>query len=125
MPSNLEVVTMLKLELKFKDKILKQIETDRSEITIGRSNNNDIQIDNMAVSKEHAKIIRTPDGYGLVDLDSTNGTLLNDKEVKQAKLAPKDNLTIGKHTLLIKSTGAPEVAAEDLADKTIKVATST
>ncbi len=115
---------MLKLELKFKDKILKQIETDQSEITIGRSNNNDIIIDNLAVSKEHAKIIKLPDGYGLVDLDSTNGTLLNNKDVKKANLAPQDILIIGKHTLLIKSTGATKAAAADLADKTVKVATS-
>ena len=48
---------MLKIELAFKGKILKQIETDKSEISIGRGNNNDIQIDNLGVSKTHAKII--------------------------------------------------------------------
>ncbi len=115
---------MLKIELRFKDKILKQIETDKSEITIGRSNNNDIQIDNLAVSKEHAKIIKLPDGYGLVDLDSTNGTLLNDKDIKKAKLAPQDTLTIGKHTLQIRSIDKKKAAVEDLADKTVKVTTS-
>lgn len=113
---------MLKLDLMFKDKVLKQIETDQSEITIGRGNNNDIIIDNLAVSKEHAAIVKIPDGYGLVDLDSTNGTLLNDKDITKANLAPQDRITIGKHTLLIKSTGASTATAEDLADKTVKVA---
>jgi pSer/pThr/pTyr-binding forkhead associated (FHA) protein len=115
---------MLKIELKFKGKILKLIETDQSEITIGRSNTNDIQIDNLSVSKEHAAIIKLPDDYAVVDLNSTNGTFLNDKEVQKAVLAPQDTLTIGKHTLHIKSTGARKSAPEELADKTVKVSTS-
>jgi pSer/pThr/pTyr-binding forkhead associated (FHA) protein len=115
---------MLKLALRFKDKTLKQIESDKNEITIGRGNNNDIVIDNLAVSKEHAKIIKLPDGYELVDLDSTNGTLLNDKDIQKAKLAPQDVLTIGKHTLIIKSTDPRKAAAADLADKTVKVSPS-
>ncbi|MGD8345226.1 MAG: FHA domain-containing protein [Desulfobacterales bacterium] len=115
---------MLKLELKFKDKILKLIETDQSEITIGRGNNNDIIIDNLAVSKEHAAIVKLPDGYGLVDLDSTNGTLLNDKDIKKASLGPQDKISIGKHTLHIRSIDDRNAAVEDLADKTVKVSTT-
>lgn len=115
---------MIKLDLMFKDKVLKHIESDQSEITIGRGNNNDIIIDNLAVSKEHAAIVKLPDGYGLVDLKSTNGTLLNDKDIQKASLAPQDRITIGKHTLIIKSIGSPTAAAADLADKTVKVATS-
>ena len=115
---------MLKIELKFKDKILKQIETDKNEITIGRGNGNDIQIDNLAVSTMHAKIIKLQNDYEVVDLNSTNGTFLNDKAVKKATLAPQDTLTIGKHMLQIKSTGASNTAAADLADRTVKVSPS-
>jgi pSer/pThr/pTyr-binding forkhead associated (FHA) protein len=118
-----EVGTMLKIELKFKDKILKHIETDKSEITIGRGTNNDIQIDNLGVSKTHAKIIKNPDAYTVVDLNSTNGTILNDKQIKKAKLAPQDILIIGKHTLSITSIDEVKAPVEDLADKTIKVST--
>jgi pSer/pThr/pTyr-binding forkhead associated (FHA) protein len=114
---------MLKIELKFKGKILKQIETDKSQITIGRGNNNDIQIDNLGVSKTHAKIIKNPDAYTVVDLNSTNGTILNDKQIKKANLAPQDILTIGKHTLSITSIDEAKASVEDLADKTIKVST--
>ena len=118
-----EVGRMLKIELTFKGKILKQIETDKGEITIGRGSNNDIQIDNLGVSKTHAKIIKNPDAYTVVDLKSTNGTILNDKQVKKAKLAPQDILTIGKHTLSITSIDEAKASVEDLADKTIKVST--
>ena len=114
---------MLKIELMFKDKILKEIETDKKEITIGRGNHNDIIIDNLAVSKEHASIVKLQDGYGIVDLNSTNGTLLNDKDVKKAKLAQQDTITIGKHTLQIKSIDGSSAAVDDLADKTVKITT--
>jgi pSer/pThr/pTyr-binding forkhead associated (FHA) protein len=114
---------MLKIELTFKGKILKQIETDKGEITIGRGTNNDIQIDNLGVSKTHAKIIKGPDAYAVVDLNSTNGTILNAKQIKKAKLAPQDILTIGKHTLSITSIDEARTPVEDLADKTIKVST--
>ena len=114
---------MLKIELAFKGKILKQIETDKSEITIGRGNNNDIQIDNLGVSNAHAKIIKNPDAYTLIDLNSTNGTILNDKPIKKADLALQDILTIGKHTLSITSIDKAKATVEDLADKTIKIST--
>ena len=114
---------MLKIELAFKGKILKQIETDKSEITIGRANKNDIQIDNLGVSNAHAKIIKYPDAYAVIDLNSTNGTMLNNKQIKKAKLAPQDILTIGKHTLSITSIDGSKASVEDLADKTIKVST--
>jgi pSer/pThr/pTyr-binding forkhead associated (FHA) protein len=112
---------MLKIELAFKGKILKQIETDKNEITIGRGNNNDIQIDNLGVSKTHAKILKNANAYTVVDLDSTNGTVLNDKQIKKADLAPQDILTIGKHTLSITSMDEAKASFEDLADRTIKV----
>ena len=119
----IEVSSMLKIELSFKGKILKQIQTDKVEITIGRGSNNDIQIDNLGVSKTHAKIIKNQNAYTVVDLNSTNGTILNDNQIKNADLAPQDILTIGKHTLSILSIDEAKASVEDLADKTIKVTT--
>ncbi len=112
---------MLKIELKFKDKILKHIETDKSEITIGRGANNDIQIDNLAVSHTHAKLVKQPGNYRVEDLKSTNGTHLNDISIQKANLSPNDIVTIGKHDLKIKSMDETKPAVEDLADKTVKI----
>lgn len=112
---------MLKIELKFKDKVLKHIETDKSEITIGRAANNDIQIDNLAVSNNHAKLVKESGAYRVEDLNSTNGTHLNDIAVQKANLNPDDIVTIGKHDLKIASMDETKPAVEDLADKTIKV----
>jgi pSer/pThr/pTyr-binding forkhead associated (FHA) protein len=112
---------MLKIKLKFKDKVLKHFETDKSEISIGRGTNNDIQIDNLAVSNAHAKIIRHPDHYTVEDLKSTNGTFLNEKQITEARLNPNDIVTIGKHRLEIDLTDETQAPVQDLADKTVKV----
>ena len=87
--------------LKFNDQVLKTIETDKEVVSIGRNANNDIQIDNLSVSKNHAQIIRDKDSYRVEDLNSTNGTYLNEKMVSKAELKHKDVLTVGKHTLEI------------------------
>ncbi len=92
---------MIKLELKFKNKVLKKIETEISEITIGRSPNTDIQIDNLAVSNQHARIIKQKDQYVVEDLNSTNGTLLNNEKISKAILKHNDIVGVGKHTLVI------------------------
>jgi len=92
---------MLTILLKFNDKVLKTIETDKDVVSIGRNVNNDIQIDNLSVSKNHAKITRDKDSYRVEDLNSTNGTYLNEKMVSKAELKHKDVLTVGKHTLEI------------------------
>lgn len=112
---------MLKIELKFKDKILKHIDTDKGEITIGRGANNDIQIDNLAVSNTHAKLIKQAGTYRVEDLNSTNGTHLNNISIQKANLSPNDIVTIGKHDLQIKSIDDIKPVVEDLADKTVKI----
>jgi pSer/pThr/pTyr-binding forkhead associated (FHA) protein len=90
---------MLTILLKFNDKLLKTIETDKDSITIGRNATNDIQIDNLSVSKQHAKISRIAGDYHVEDLNSTNGTYLNEKMISIDALKDKDIITVGKHTL--------------------------
>ena len=92
---------MLTILLKFKDKLLKTIEIDKDVITIGRIASNDIQIDNLSVSKNHAEITNTNAGYVIKDLDSTNGTFVNEEAVSSAALNHEDIVTVGKHNLVI------------------------
>jgi pSer/pThr/pTyr-binding forkhead associated (FHA) protein len=93
---------MIKLQLKFKDKILKELVTDKNEITIGRDTANDICIDNLAASSRHARVIKGPDDqYTIEDMNSTNGTFVNGKEVMMQILGNNDKITIGKHTILV------------------------
>lgn len=72
-----------------------------STLTIGRDKNNDICLDNPAVSRCHAKIYKQGWPFYVEDLKSTNGTFLNGKAVSwKAALSRNDKITIGKHTLV-------------------------
>lgn len=92
---------MIRIEVKFNNVVLKEFESDQKEITIGRSEDNDIPIDNMAVSGEHAKIVQAEGPCHIVDLASTNGTFVNEKRIFRCDLKEGDRITIGKHTLVI------------------------
>ena len=80
---------MLCLLLKFKNSEIKTIETEKVEITIGRNPNCDIHIDNLGVSKRHAKIYKQDGAYVIEDLNSTNGTYVN-----QTRLSPGQQVRI-------------------------------
>lgn len=92
---------MLTLLLKFNDKILKTIESEKNEIMIGRNTENDIVIENLAVSKAHARIVNQDEAYFIEDLNSTNGTYLNKIRVTKKDLKNNDIIIIGKHSLEI------------------------
>ena len=111
---------MLKILLKLKNTELKTLETDKAMITIGRNKNSDIYINNLGVSKKHARIVRRNGVYIIEDLNSTNGTLLNNERIAKAKLTGNDVVTLGKHTLLISSQDGRN-ATRDIAEPTIKV----
>lgn len=92
---------MLTITLKFNDTVLNKIETDKELISIGRNPSNDIHIDNLSVSKKHARIIKKQGEYFIEDLNSTNGTYVNEIKINSQKLNREDMITIGKHTLNI------------------------
>ena len=92
---------MIKVMLKFKDKVLKEVKTIDKSITIGRETDNVIRIDNPAVSKHHARIIKEQDQFFIEDLNSTNGTYIKEKPVSRLALRDEDEITIGKHILKI------------------------
>jgi pSer/pThr/pTyr-binding forkhead associated (FHA) protein len=91
---------MPKLILKFKEALLKEIPLDKDSLTIGRTDDNDLKIDNMAVSGHHAKLIRENGDVVLIDLNSLNGTYVNGQKVSKWILKNSDLVTIGKHTLV-------------------------
>jgi len=91
---------MAKLILKFKEATLEEIPITKPAITIGRVDKNDIKIENLAVSREHAKIVKDEDRYIIEDLNSLNGTFLNEKRVMKGILRNNDEILVGKHTLV-------------------------
>jgi pSer/pThr/pTyr-binding forkhead associated (FHA) protein len=103
---------VLRIILKFNNTVLRELKIDQDEIIIGRDASNDIQIDNMAVSREHAKIVTGPDYYFIEDLNSTNGTFVNGKKIKKKFLKEDDEISIGKHALQIFLEENPEIMKE-------------
>jgi pSer/pThr/pTyr-binding forkhead associated (FHA) protein len=90
---------MAKLILSVDGTVLKEFSLTKERITIGRKAHNDIQVDNLAVSGEHAAIITILNDSFIEDLNSTNGTLVNGKPVKKHFLQHNDVIEIGKHKL--------------------------
>jgi len=106
---------MGKLILTLDSQELAQYELEKERYTIGRLADNDIHIDNMAVSGHHALIINILKDSFLEDLNSTNGTYVNGKLIKKHALQEGDVITIGRHALKYVS-GKPAAAAGDADD---------
>jgi pSer/pThr/pTyr-binding forkhead associated (FHA) protein len=88
-----------KLILSLNNSVLGQFTLGKERIVLGRNAENDIQVDNLAVSGQHAAIITILNDSFLEDLDSANGTYVNGKLVKKHALKNSDVVTIGKHEL--------------------------
>jgi len=91
---------MAKLILQFKGANIKEFLLEKTAITIGRDPKNDIVIDNLAVSRFHTKITQQGNNYFVEDLQSGNGTFLNEQRVEKEILKHNDAITVGKHTLV-------------------------
>jgi pSer/pThr/pTyr-binding forkhead associated (FHA) protein len=90
---------MAKLILSLDGILLKEQELTKERTTIGRKAHNDIQIDNLAVSGEHAVIVTILNDSFLEDMGSTNGTVVNGASVKKHFLQNSDVIEIGKYKL--------------------------
>jgi predicted component of type VI protein secretion system len=90
---------MAKLIVTLDDAVIKEATLDKERVTIGRKAHNDIQIDSLAVSGEHALIVTILNDSFLEDLGSTNGTLVNGVPIKKHILNSDDVIEIGKYKL--------------------------
>jgi pSer/pThr/pTyr-binding forkhead associated (FHA) protein len=90
---------MAKLILSMDGLVLKEIPLAKERMTIGRRASNDIQIDNLAISGEHAAVVTILNDSFLEDLNSTNGTLVNGQPVRKHFLKNNDVVELGKYKL--------------------------
>ncbi len=104
---------MAKLILSVDGTVLKEISLAKERTTLGRKPHNDIQVDNLAVSGEHAAIITILNDSFIEDLNSTNGTLVNGKPIKKHFLQNNDVIEIGKHKLKYFNDTPVQTAAAD------------
>jgi pSer/pThr/pTyr-binding forkhead associated (FHA) protein len=103
---------MAKLILSMDGLVLKEIPLTKERTTIGRKPHNDIQIDNLAVSGEHAVIVTILNDSFLEDLGSTNGTVVNGNAIKKHFLQNNDVVELGKYKLKFVGEAAPAAGAE-------------
>ncbi len=116
------------LTLKFKENVLGRYPIGRgASVTIGRRKDNDIVIDNLAVSGHHARIDEVGEAFVLVDLQSKNGTFVNERMVASHRLKHRDVISIGKHQILFSLEEAPaeEAAPLPAVDRTMVMDTPT
>src|SRR3954466_9201335 len=79
--------------------VIKEVQLTKDRTSLGRRPYNDIVIDNLAVSGEHAVLQMTGNEVYLEDLNSTNGTYINGKAVKKQLLQNNDTVEIGKYKI--------------------------
>jgi len=114
---------MARLILSLDGQTLAEYNMTKERYTIGRLPDNDIRIDNAAVSGHHSLIINILNDSFLEDLNSTNGTYVNGKLIKKHALQHGDVITVGHHQLRYVDDQASEVEQDEF-EKTMVIAPS-
>lgn len=110
----------MRLVLRFDGQDVQEFVLDKKDITIGRTADNDIAIDNLAVSTQHATIHNMSVGVVLEDLRSTNGTFVNDNKIIRHTLEDGDIIGVGKHQILFfKEAGYVTTGSEEQSEATV------
>ena len=105
-------------------KLIDKKSFDQSSLTIGRDLENDIQINNLAVSRYHAIISKQNEKYYIKDLGSSNGTFINGNKVTTSEFDIGDLILIGKHVIRLEKVVSSQ-QSEYIEDHTIMVDSAT
>jgi len=92
---------MARLVVKFEAEMLKEVPIGSLPISIGRAPDNAIHIDNLAVSNYHARVYPESGRLMVEDLESMNGTFLNNNRIKREWLRSGDTILVGKHIIVV------------------------
>jgi len=93
------------------------------EILVGRKSDADLVLNNPYVSRHHAKLVKGPQGYMIVDLDSTHGTFVNGQRVMQHDLQSSDRVSLGKDRVeMVYYTDEGETSDGDIHSEDVKLA---
>ncbi len=91
---------MPEIIVKYEGKVIERVVTQKGRISIGRTPNNDIVLDNKAVSRKHASIEFDQNSALILDNESLNGTFVNSRKITEETLRDNDQITIGKFNLI-------------------------
>ena len=111
---------MARLILSLDNQVLAEYNMTKERYTIGRLPDNDVRIDNPAVSGHHSLIINILNDSFLEDLNSTNGTYVNGKLIKKHALQHGDVITIGHHQLRFSDQQEPQTEQDEF-EKTMVI----
>ena len=98
-----------KVIVKYQGTVIREMELQGAELTIGRKGDNGLSIEDPSVSGHHAKIVKIQSVFFVEDLHSTNGTLVNNKPIDRHQLQDTDVIMIGNHRLLFQDVVKPEM----------------
>lgn len=101
---------MAKVKLMFGRDLQGEFNLDKPEMSVGRSRECDILVDNLGVSRHHCSFVRKDDKWAVVDKGSNNGTFMNGERVTEKILANGDQVVLGKFTLVYDEFGVAEGA---------------
>jgi hypothetical protein len=90
---------MAKIIVSLDNNLIKVVPLNKDRMTLGRRPYNDIVVDSLAVSGEHAALQVIGHDYFIEDLNSTNGTFINEQKIKRQILKNGDNIEIGKYAI--------------------------
>jgi len=102
---------MPQIVIKLGDSVVQNFAFEKDIVNVGRSRDNDITIDNLAVSRSHCRVRHVDDKYILTDLNSANGTYVNGVKITKTELMDKDVISIGKHKLIFEAAAVQEEEA--------------
>jgi pSer/pThr/pTyr-binding forkhead associated (FHA) protein len=105
---------MPEIIVKYADKVIERVVTEKERISIGRTSENDIILDNRGVSRKHAQIEFSDKGALIIDNDSLNGTFVNHRKVNESFLQDSDTITIGKFDLVFFQESQPVKKISDM-----------
>jgi pSer/pThr/pTyr-binding forkhead associated (FHA) protein len=91
---------MPEIVVRYEDKVVERVVTQKKRISVGRTSDNDIVLDNKGVSRKHAQIEFGDDSALIIDNESLNGTFVNNRKITEDTLKDKDRITIGKFDLI-------------------------
>jgi pSer/pThr/pTyr-binding forkhead associated (FHA) protein len=105
---------MPEIVVKYEGKVVERIVSEKKRISIGRTNDNDIVLENRGVSRKHAQIEFNDNAAVIIDNESLNGTFVNDRKISEEVLRDGDAITIGKYNLVYHTEAKRESSLAEL-----------